>query len=137
MAHTIRPVEYFHATVREQPGEAYEMLSLFAEQGINLLAFTAVPNGKEGTQLTLFPEEGVRLAQVAKTAGLALDGPHPALLVRGDDKIGVLAQIHKKLSRADVSVFSSVAIADGKGSFAYIVYVRPEKFARAVEVLEG
>ena len=93
MAYTIRRVEYFHATVVDQPGEAYKVLSALAGLGVNLLAFTAVPVGPDRTQLTLFPEDAGSMKSEARKAGMALDGPHRALLVQGEDELGVLAAV--------------------------------------------
>jgi prephenate dehydratase len=55
MAFKIRRVDYFYTTVKDQPGEAYKLLSLLASMGIKLFAFTAVPFGPMTTQLTIFP----------------------------------------------------------------------------------
>ena len=88
MAYRIRRVEYFHATVVDQPGEAYKILSALAGLGVNLLGFTAVPIGPDHTQITLFPEDPGKMKSEAQKAGMALDGPHRALLVQGDDELG-------------------------------------------------
>ena len=37
MAHRIRRVDYFHATVPDQPGEAFRFLSALADAGVDLL----------------------------------------------------------------------------------------------------
>jgi len=42
-AFTIRPVEYYYATVRDELGAAYRVLAQLASRGVGLLAFTAVP----------------------------------------------------------------------------------------------
>ena len=68
MAHTIRRVEYFHATVVDQPGEAYKVLSALAGLGVDLLAFTTVPVGPDRTQLTLFPADPAKMASEADRA---------------------------------------------------------------------
>ena len=135
MACSVRRVEYFSTTVKDQPGEAYKLLKTLADLGINLLAFTAVPIGPLQTQLTLFPEDDAKLAHEAQADRLELDGPHPALLVQGDDELGAFAEIHMKLSDARVNVYASTGVADGRGSFGYIIYVRPEEFARASAAL--
>lgn len=136
MAYEIRRVEYFYTTVPDAPGQAYELLSRLESLGIDLVAFTAVPIGPQHTQLTLFPEDQQKLAAEAKRAGLALDGPHPALLVQGDDELGALAKIHERLYAAKVNVYASSGVTDGRGSFGYVVYVRPEDFERAASALE-
>lgn len=135
MAFGIRRVEYFYTTVRDQPGEGSKLLSQLANLGINLLAFTAVPVGPVHTQLAIFPEDAGKLADVAKKAGLAMDGPHLALLVQGDDELGALAGIHRKLYQANVNVYASSGVTDGRGGYGYVIYVRPEEYERAVAAL--
>lgn len=135
MAFKIRRVDYFYTTVEDQPGEAYKLLSQLARLGINLVAVTAIPVGPSRTQLTLFPEDTARMRKGAEKSGIGLDGPHPALLVQGDDELGVLADVHEKLYRADVNVYASSGVTDGTGRFGYIVYVRPEDYERAASAL--
>jgi len=135
MATKIRRVEYFNTAVRDEPGSAYRILSDIAGQGVNLLAFTAVPVGPTLTQLTLFPDDPARLKQTAGLARIHLDGPYSALLVQGDDHLGVLAEVHEKLWQAGVNVFASSAVTDGKGDFGYVIYVRPETFESAATAL--
>ena len=135
MACSVRRVDYFSTTVRDQPGKAYELLRTLADLGISLLAFTAVPIGPLHTQLTIFAEDSGKLACEAQKDHLVLDGPHPALLVQGDDELGALAEFHMRLSVARVNVYASIGVADGRGSFGYIIYVRPEDYDRAVVAL--
>jgi hypothetical protein len=135
MAFGIRRAEYFTATVHDRPGEAYKLLAELEALGVNLVAFTAVPVGPLRAQLTLFPEEPARLAAAARQAGLALDGPHPALLVQGDDELGALARLHEKIYAAGVNVYASSGVADGRGRFGYVIYVRPEEYERAASAL--
>ena len=66
---------------------------------------------------------------------MKLNGPHPALMVHGDDELGALAVIHMKLYQANVNVYASSGIANGKGSYSYILYVRPEQFELAANSL--
>lgn len=135
MAYSIQRVDYFYVTVKDQPGEAYKLLSLLAGVGVNMLAFTAIPVGPMRTQLTLFPEDAHNLHRAAGNAGLDLDGPHPALLVQGDDELGALTEIHEKLYQANVNVYASNGVTDGKGSYGYIIYIRAEEFRQALEAL--
>jgi len=135
MANKIRKTEYFYCTVEDQPGESYKLLSLLADVGVNLLAFTAVPSGLIHTQFTLFPEDSDKLKAEAKKASLIIHGPVPALLVQGDDQLGALTEIHKKLYDYGVNVVSSTAVSDGKGGYGYIIYLRTEQFNAAAEAL--
>lgn len=136
MSFQIKSVSYFYTTVKDLPGAAYALLTQIADLGINLLAFTSVPIGPAHTQLTLFPDDGARLRTEAKKAGIILEGPHNALLVQGDDELGALTTIHEKLYEANINVYASNGVADGKGSYGYIIYIRPEKFKDALKTLE-
>jgi hypothetical protein len=128
-------VEYFYTTVRDRPGEAYQLLAQLADMGLNLLAFTAVPVGPLHTQLALFPEDGGRMVAAAQRSGFEIDGPYTAFLVQGDDELGALVGIHQKLFAANVNVYASSALTDGRGSFGYVIYVRPDDLVRAEAAL--
>ena len=136
MAYKIRRLDYFYTQVSDQPGAAYVLLSSLASLGVNLLAFTAIPIGPEDTQLTLFPEDPHRLTAAAQQAGMKLTGPHPALLVQGDDELGALAKVHSKLADARVKVYASICVTDGVGRYGYVIYVRPDEYDRARVALE-
>lgn len=131
----VRKVQYFYATVRGEPDEAFAVLTHFASQGVNLLAVNTVPMGPESTQFTLFPEEPARFADTARAANLALDGPHHALLVQGDDEIGALSKVHSQLHKAGVEVYASTAVTDGRGYFGYVLYLRAGDADRAAGAL--
>lgn len=135
MAFNIRRVDYFYTTVKDQPGEAYKVLSLLASLGINLVAVTAVPFGPMNTQLTIFPDDTAQLRNEAPKSGLKLEGPQPALLVQGDDKLGALAEVHSRLYANSVNIYASSGVTDGKGHYGYIIYVRPEDYQKAVAAL--
>ncbi|HEY8154995.1 MAG TPA: hypothetical protein VII72_12790 [Myxococcota bacterium] len=135
MAFSIRRVDYYYASVKDEPGAAYRILSQLAGLGVNLLAFTAVPIGPTRAQLALFPENDGKLTAAARQAGVVLDGPHRALLAQGDDALGALAALHERLFAAGVDVYASSGVTDGRGSFGYVVYVREDQFELAASAL--
>jgi len=135
MAFTIRRADYFYASVRDELGAAYGLLSQLAELGVNLLAFTAVPSGPSLAQFALFPADPNKLLAEARSANLPLDGPYHALLVQGDDELGALASVHKRLADAGVDIYASSGVTDGRGAFGYVVYVREDEFEKAAGVL--
>ncbi len=136
MALDIKRVEYYNITVEDHAGEGARLLALFAGVGISLLAFKAVPLEPRHTRFTLFPNDGKKMADGAKKAGLALDGPHSALLIQGDDESGVLADIYEKLAQADIHVNESNGIADIKGGYGVILYLEQKDCEKAVAALE-
>lgn len=135
MSFSVRRADYFYAMLSDEPGEAYRFLSQLEEIGTNLLAFAAVPAGPMRTQVTLFPEDVRRLQNDAIRAGITLDGPNSALLVRGDDELGALADIHEQLYRVGVNVVASNGVSDGEGGYAYVIYVRPSEYEQAAAAL--
>jgi hypothetical protein len=135
MPDVIRRVDYFNTTIRDRPGEGYKLLAQLAELGLNLVAFTAIPVGPNSTQLTLFPEDSRMMQAAAQRAGMMLEGPHPAFVVQGDDKLGALAGIHEVLYKANVNIYASSGVTDGRGTFGYLIYVRPEDYERAALAL--
>ncbi len=136
MSITVKKIDYFNLTVKDQPGEAYRFLSELANLGINMAAFSAIPLGPVSTLLTIFPENSQKLSKEMKLAGQVLDGPHKALLVQGDDELGALISIHQKLYQANVNISAASGVSDGKGSFGYVIYLRNEEFEKAVTVLK-
>jgi hypothetical protein len=137
MPFSIRGARYYRTTVGDRPDDAYEVLSGLAERGVDLLAFTAVPHGPDQVQFTLFPDDPPQLVSEARKAGLSLDGPHPAILVQGDDELGVLAKVHERLADASIPIYASSGITDGRGSFAYVIYVREDQFEQAIAALQS
>ena len=135
MAFTVRRIDYFYIMIEDTPEVGYEVLSQLSEQNVNLVAITAVPFGPARTQLTVFPDDTAMMRRVAQQSNIPLDGPHPALVVQGDDEVGALVQIHEKLRNANVHVFASTGVADGRGGYGYIIYVRPDEHQRAAEAL--
>jgi predicted amino acid-binding ACT domain protein len=137
MAFDIRRVEYFYVTVRDRPGEGYRLLSTLAELGVNLLAFSAIPVGPMHTQMAIFPDDPARMKTEASKAGIDLDGPYAALLARGDDRLGALAEVHMQLYENGINVFSSSGVSTGDGRYGCVVYVRSDEYEKALDALAG
>jgi len=135
MSFQIRSVQSFTTTLTGTPEAAYGLLSGLAAQGVNLLAFTAIPVGPGATQLVLCPEDDALLAHAARRLNVALSGPEEALLLQGDDELGALAKVHDQLASAGVQPYASIGLADGRGSFAYVLHMRRGTAAAARQAL--
>lgn len=136
MAHRIRPVHYYEATVRDTPGEAYQILQVLASSQVSLIAFSAVSSGSGQALLTLFPVEPKKLVAVAAESGLDLAGPHHGFLIQGDDQLGALVDIHRRFYESSINITSASGISDGRGRFGYIVLVPDADYERAAQILE-
>jgi hypothetical protein len=135
MALSVRTLEYFYIRVIDEPGKAYELLAKLAAEEINLLAFSAVPYGSGHVELTVFPDSSARLVRVAETLRWALTGPQHACLIQGDDHLGALAEIQKKLLDAGVSIYASSGITDGTGHYGYVIYFKEGDHVAATAAL--
>ena len=137
MALNIEKVEYYNITIEGNAGEGYKLLSVFAGAGVNLLAFKAIPIENMSTRFSLFPDDSLKMKDGAKNAGLNLDGPHSALIIKGyDDESGECANIYEKLSQADINVYESSGIANIKGSYGVVIYLKEEDCEKAIAALE-
>jgi hypothetical protein len=77
------------------------------------------------------------MSTAAKKSGLEIDGPHPALLIEGDDQSGALADIYEKLSQANITVNESSGIAGINGGYGVILYLDEEELEKAMAILDG
>jgi hypothetical protein len=133
----IRRVDYYNLTVQEHVAGGSAMLGTIVGAGVDFLAYKAVPLGATRTRFTLFPVDGPKLMDGAANAGLAVDGPHPAVLIVGDERPGALADIYRRLAQAGIPVEESCGIAHVNGGFGVVLYLRPEDCDRATAALSS
>ena len=136
MALDILQVEYYNITVEDQITNASKLLSTIAGAGVDFHAFKAIPVKPNRTQFTLFAKDSSKMTDGAKKSGLELDGPYFALLIKGDEKSGALADIYKKLSRAGIQVNEACGIADINAGYGVILYLKQEDCGKAMTVLK-
>jgi hypothetical protein len=135
MKFSLRSVEYFYTRVEDEPGRAYGLLAKLAAEDINLLAFSAVPYGPNHVELTIFPDRSTDFQRIAQKLGWVLNGPQHACLIQGDDNLGALAEIHKRLRDANVNIYASTGVTDGEGRYGYVIYVKEEDHQLATKAL--
>ena len=135
MALSVRTMEYFSTKIQDAPGKAYEVLETLASEEINVLAFSAVPFGKGQVELTIFPDQSDNFLHLAKNLGWTVTGPQHACLVQGDDHLGAIANILKKLGDAGVNIYASSGVTDGKGHYGYVIYFKEGDHQAAAKAL--
>jgi hypothetical protein len=101
---------------------------------VNLLSFTAFPNGKGKAQVDVVALDGEALVRAAKNAGLTLSGRKQAFFVQGSDRPGAAAEVLRKLSSAGINVRAANGTA-GQGGFGMIVWVAQGDLANAAKAL--
>jgi hypothetical protein len=136
MALEILQVEYYNITVEGQIANAAELLSTIVGAGVDFHAFKAIPVEPDRTQFTLFAKDSSKMTDGAKKSGLKLDGPYSAVLIKGDEKAGALAEIYKKLSRAGIQVDEACGIADINAGYGVLLYLEQEDCDKAMSVLK-
>ena len=137
MSRSIKAVEYCYVTVPDVPGAACEILEGLATSGVNLQAFHVIPGPSDATRLALFPVDMDRMRRALDADEHDLSAPQRALLIQGDDELGVLVEIHRRLYDAGINIASSSGLTDGKMGYGYLVYLRPQDVDRALLVLEA
>ena len=135
MALDILQVEYYNITVEGQIAKAAELLSTVVGAGVDFHAFKAIPVEPNRTQFTLFAKDSSKMTVGAKESGLELDGPFSAVLIKGDEKAGALAEIYSKLSHAGLQVDEACGIADINAGYGVLLYLRQEDCEKAMSVL--
>ncbi len=135
MVYDVKRIDSYRLIVADPVAAGSRLLSAFAGVGVDLLAFRAVPLPTGGTRFTLVPTEGSRMAEGAKKADVKLDGPHPALLVRGEEKPGACAGIFEKLSGAEIPIREASGIAHINGGYGVILHLEPKDCDKAAALL--
>jgi hypothetical protein len=137
VAINVRAVEYFYTRVENEPRKAFELLARLASEEINLLAFSAVPFGPNHVELTIFPDRTADFQALSARSGWSLIGPQHAILIQGDDQLGALAEIHKRLQDAGVRIFASSGVTDGQGGYGYLIYTQEGDHLAAAKALSA
>jgi hypothetical protein len=135
LAERIRLVDYFYAHCADTPGEGFRVLSSLKEAGVNLLAFSAFPQGTNRCQVDLVPENSESLLAAAKSAGLTLSEKKRCFLIDGADRPGAVADLVKRLADAKINVTACDAVCAGAGRFGAILWVKSADLTAASKVL--
>jgi hypothetical protein len=136
MADTVRKSDYFAIQVPNRPGVGARVLAGLKAEGVNLIAFTGFPNGRTA-QIDLVPERTAALRRAAKKLDLRLGKRKSCFVVRGDDRVGALANILQRLAAARISVTALDAVIAGKGRYGAVFWVKPQNVARAKRLLKA
>ena len=133
MADTVRLVEYFYITAPDKPGEGAQVLKVLKDAGVDLLAFSGFPQGRQA-QLDFIPADRAAFKQVAKKAKWKVVGPKRGFLVQGDDRIGAVADLLERLGAAKINVTAIDAVSTD-GRYGALLWVAPKDVKRATGLL--
>ena len=134
MGDSISLVDYFYVESPDQPGEAARLLEHLRKTGVNLLAFSGFPRGNK-SPLDFVPADSAAFRAAAKAAKWKLNGPKKGFLIQGDDRVGAVAEMLRKLADAKVNITATDAVCAGAGRYGVILWVKPRDVKRAARAL--
>jgi hypothetical protein len=133
MADAVRVVDYFYITIPDKPGEGARVLDTLRSEGVNLLAFSAFPEGRK-TQADFVPEDSAAFRRAAKKAKWKITGPKKVFLVQGDDRIGAVADMLAALGAAKINIIAFDAVSV-HGRYGAIFWVPAKDVKKAAKIL--
>ena len=135
MADSVRLVDYFYVTVPNKPGEGARLLDALRQEGVNLLAFSAFPEGRK-TQADFIPDDSAAFRRAAKKAKWKLTGPKRVLLLQGDDRVGAIADVVGALAGAKINITALDAVSV-HGRYGALLWVAPKDLKKAQKAIQS
>jgi hypothetical protein len=133
MTDAVRLVDYFYITLPNKPGEGARALDVLRAERVNLLAFSAFPEGRK-SQADFVPEDSAAFRRAAKKAKWKVAGPKKVFLVQGDDRVGAIADVVGALAAAKINVTALDAVSV-HGRYGAMFWVAPKDVKKATKVL--
>ena len=137
MAHRVRKVNYFNLTVPNRAGQAEQVLGEVRSEDINMYAFTGFPLKAGKTQVDLVTDESTKLRRMARKNDWRISKVKKAFLVTGNDEVGAVHKVLKKLADNKINVIAADAVSAGKGRYGMILWVKPKVYSRAARTLNA
>jgi hypothetical protein len=115
MAITVKPVTLWRRDVDDVPGVMAETLGPLADAGVALRVVMGyrLPDHPRHSVVELWPITGRRAMEAAERAGLA-PVDVPCILVEGDDRPGLGAEIGRACAEAGINIAFCMAVAQGR-----------------------
>jgi hypothetical protein len=135
MADSVRLVDYFYVTIPNKAGEGAQLLATLQQARVNLLAFSAFPQGRKA-QADFVPEDAAAFRAAAKKAKWKVVGPKKVFLVQGDDRLGACADLIGALARAKINVVAWDAVSV-HGRYGAIFWVAPKDIKKTQKVIDS
>ena len=134
MADAVRLVDYFYVTIPNKPGEGARLLDTLRRERVNLLAFSAFPEGRKA-QADFIPEDSAAFRRAAKRAKWKVVGPRKVFLVQGDDRLGACADLIGALAAAKINVtaWDAVSVHGRYGAIFWVGRNDVKKTQKAID----
>ena len=137
MAYRVRKVNYCKMTVSSRAGQAEKVLRAIKEAGIDMYAFSGFPTKAGKSQVDFVSDDTAAIKRLAKKSSWRVSNTKKAFLVQGNDQIGAIHKIFKKLADEKINVTAADAVTAGVGRYGMILWVKPNVYNRAARVLKA
>ena len=134
MPDTIRKTDYFYTMATDKAGEGARLLRVFRDAGVNLLAFSAFPSQRK-SQVDFVPADSAAFLAAAKAAKIRLKPRKTVFLIEGEDRVGAIEEILRRLGEAKINVTAIDAVTTAGGRFGALLWVKQRDVKKAGEVL--
>jgi len=137
MAVTVKKVTLWRAEVPHQAGVLANVLDPLAQAGANLRVVMGYSFGDTGrAAIEVFPISGKKVTNAATSAGLARS-PIACLLVEGDDRAGLGADMARAIANAGISISFLMAETLGRKFSAVFGFENDDDAARASKAIKA
>ncbi len=138
MAVTVKKVTLWRTEVENRPGTLGDTLAPLASAGANLRVVMAyaLPGGSKRSAIEVFPVTGKKATTVATGAGLAA-AAIPCLLVEGDDRPGLGAQMARAVADQGINVSFLMAETVGRKFSAVFGFGSDTEAAKAARAIRS
>ncbi|TLZ29359.1 MAG: hypothetical protein E6K27_01785 [Gammaproteobacteria bacterium] len=123
--------------VVNKSGEAARILEALRDAGVNLIAFSGFPQGRNRAQVDIVTDDIDRVMAAAKRHKWKLSRTKRAFLAQGTDEVGAALPPLARLAAAKINVIAADAVAAGERRFAMLFWVAPRDYNRAAKVMEA
>ena len=134
MPDMIRQTDYFYTMAPDKPGEGARLLRVFRDAGVNLLAFSAFPSQRK-SQVDFVPADSAAFLSAAKAAKIRLKPRKTVFLIEGEDRVGAIEGILRRLGEARINVTAIDAVCAGDGRYGAILWVAARDYTKAATLL--
>lgn len=132
----VRKTAYFSMKTPNEAGQGARILSGLAAHGVNLIAFTGFPSGRQ-VQVDFMPHNPAKFVEAARKLGYKVSEKKTVFVATGKDKAGAVASICSKLATAGIDMVAMDAVSSGAGRFGAMFWVKPADIAKASRVLNA